>query len=169
MVLVDLIFRFRPDWLQATNTFIDFDSREAYDFLGLHLGKPSCGFWCNWLGETLEYKICKDVQACCYVSRDRTKITKGPLITPPLLPNLALDVTPWGITGCFLGLLSCSHAYAQLRPTLCNLMDSPPARLLCPLSFLGKSTGVGCHFLLQGIFLTQGSNVSFIGRQMLYH
>ena len=25
--------------------------------------------------------------------------------------------------------------------------------------FPGKSTGVGCHFLLQGIFLTQGSNV----------
>ena len=24
--------------------------------------------------------------------------------------------------------------------------------------FPGKSTGVGCHFLLQGIFLTQGSN-----------
>ena len=31
-------------------------------------------------------------------------------------------------------------------------------RLLCPWDFLGKSTGVGCHFLLQGIFLTQGSN-----------
>ena len=30
--------------------------------------------------------------------------------------------------------------------------------LLCPLNFPGKNTGVGCHFLLQGIFLTQGSN-----------
>ena len=29
-------------------------------------------------------------------------------------------------------------------------------RLLHPWDFLGKSTGVGCHFLLQGIFLTQG-------------
>ena len=27
------------------------------------------------------------------------------------------------------------------------------------MNFLGKSTGVGCHFLLQGIFL--GSNLSF--------
>ena len=26
--------------------------------------------------------------------------------------------------------------------------------------FSGKSTGVGCHFLLQGLFLTQGSNQS---------
>ena len=30
--------------------------------------------------------------------------------------------------------------------------------LLCPWDFPGKSTGVGCHFLLQRIFLTQGLN-----------
>ena len=35
---------------------------------------------------------------------------------------------------------------------------SKPARLFCPWDFPGKNTGVGCHFLLQGIFLTQGSN-----------
>ena len=29
-------------------------------------------------------------------------------------------------------------------------------RFLCPWDFSGKNTGVGCHFLLQGIFLTQG-------------
>ena len=32
-----------------------------------------------------------------------------------------------------------------------------PTRLLCPRDFPGKNTGVGCHFLLQGIFPTQGS------------
>ena len=31
------------------------------------------------------------------------------------------------------------------------------AKLLCPWDFLGKNTGAGCHFLLQGIFPTQGS------------
>ena len=31
-------------------------------------------------------------------------------------------------------------------------------KLPCPWSFPGKNTGVGCHFLLQGIFPTQGSN-----------
>ena len=31
-------------------------------------------------------------------------------------------------------------------------------RFLHPWDFLGKSTGVGCHFLLQGIFPTQGPN-----------
>ena len=33
-----------------------------------------------------------------------------------------------------------------------------PARLLCPWDFSGKNNGVGCHFILQGIFLTQGLN-----------
>ena len=33
-----------------------------------------------------------------------------------------------------------------------------PTRLLCPCHFPSKNTGVGCHSLLQGIFLTQGSN-----------
>ena len=36
-----------------------------------------------------------------------------------------------------------------------------PTRLLRPWDFPGKSTGVGCHCLLQGIFLTQGSNPGF--------
>ena len=33
-----------------------------------------------------------------------------------------------------------------------------PTRLLCPWNFSGKNTGVSCHFLLQGIFPTQGLN-----------
>ena len=37
-----------------------------------------------------------------------------------------------------------------------------PARLLCLWDSPGKNTGVVCHFLLQGIFSTQGSNPHFI-------
>ena len=45
-----------------------------------------------------------------------------------------------------------------------------PTRLLRPWDFPGKSTGVGCHFLLQGIFPTQGSNPGLQHcRQILYH
>ena len=33
-----------------------------------------------------------------------------------------------------------------------------PARLFCAYDFPGKDIGGGYHFLLQGIFLTQGSN-----------
>ena len=42
-------------------------------------------------------------------------------------------------------------------------------KLLRPWDFPGKSTGVGCHFLLQGIFPTQRSNPGLPHcRQMLY-
>ena len=45
-----------------------------------------------------------------------------------------------------------------------------PARLFCPWDSLGKNIGVGCHALLQGIFLTQGSNPGLLHcRQILYH
>ena len=37
-----------------------------------------------------------------------------------------------------------------------------PARLFCPWDFPGKNTGVGCHFLLQGIFPTQGLNLRLL-------
>ena len=44
-------------------------------------------------------------------------------------------------------------------------------RLLCPWDSPGKNTTVGCHFLLQGIFLTQMSNcisfISCVGRHSL--
>ena len=45
-----------------------------------------------------------------------------------------------------------------------------PIRLLCPWSFPGKNTGVGSHFLLRSIFLTQGLNTGLQHcRQILYH
>ena len=45
-----------------------------------------------------------------------------------------------------------------------------PTRLLCPWDSLGKNTGVGSHFLLQGIFPTQGSHPCLLlGRWILYH
>ena len=44
-----------------------------------------------------------------------------------------------------------------------------PTRLLCPWNFPDKNTGAGCHFLLQGIFPTQVSNLGLpLYRQMLY-
>ena len=43
-------------------------------------------------------------------------------------------------------------------------------RLFCPWNSPGKSAGVGSHSLLQGIFLTQGSNSGLSHcRQILYH
>ena len=53
--------------------------------------------------------------------------------------------------------VSCKSEVAQLRPTLCDPW-TVAHQLLCPWDSPGKNTGVGCHFLLQRIFLTQGSN-----------
>ena len=53
---------------------------------------------------------------------------------------------------------ACVHAkLLQSCPTLWHPMDCNP-RFLCPLNSPGTKTGVGCHFLLQGIFPTQGWN-----------
>ena len=41
-----------------------------------------------------------------------------------------------------------------------SLRSCNPARLLCPWNFPGKNTGVGWHFLLQGIFPTPGIEFS---------
>ena len=59
---------------------------------------------------------------------------------------------------------------AQLCPTLCNPMDcSSPGSSVYGDS-PGKNTEVGYHALLQGIFLTQGSNPGLPHcRQILYH
>ena len=55
------------------------------------------------------------------------------------------------------------------RIRLLRLDGLSPARLLCPWDFTGKNTGVGCHFLLQGIFPAQESNPGLLHcRQILY-
>ena len=46
----------------------------------------------------------------------------------------------------------------QLCLTLCNLMDCGPPGCSAHGDSRGKNTGVGCHALFQGIFLTQGLN-----------
>ena len=49
-----------------------------------------------------------------------------------------------------------------LRPMDCGLPGSSAHGI--------SQTGMGCHFLLQGIFLTQGSNPSLLHcRQILHH
>ena len=43
------------------------------------------------------------------------------------------------------------------------------ARLLWPWNSLGKNTGVGCHFLLQGIFPTQEPNLGLLHYRQILH
>ena len=59
--------------------------------------------------------------------------------------------------------LSCAQLFATPWIVACT-------KLLCPWDFQGKSTRVDCHFLLQGIFPTQGLNPGLSHcRQTLYY
>ena len=102
----------------------------------------------------------------------------------PWLPSwffssLALNPHMTPRSGCLCSvvhhLLSlCMHAFIVC--VLSHIWLGPhglqPSRLL-PWNFPGKNTGAGCHFLLQGIFLTQGSNPHRLcllhWQQILYH
>ena len=77
------------------------------------------------------------------------------------------------ITKFFTQQLSCNwdSLFSHVYMCLCSVVSTSltlrplglqPARLLCPRDFPGKNTGGGCHFLHQGIFLTQGSNLSLL-------
>ena len=67
-----------------------------------------------------------------------------------------------------ISCVSISVLVAQSSPTLYDPMDcSPPGTSVCGI-FPGKNTGIGSHSLLQGIFLTQGSNLGVLHcRQIL--
>ena len=50
----------------------------------------------------------------------------------------------------------CKHVSHPVVSNSLQLHGLYPTRLLCPWDFPGKNTEVGCHSLLQGIFLTEG-------------
>ena len=52
--------------------------------------------------------------------------------------------------------VNASGLVAKSCPTLCDSKDCSP-RLLCPWDSSGRNTGVGCHFLLQGVNSTSTS------------
>ena len=54
-------------------------------------------------------------------------------------------------------MVGCVCSVTHLCPTLCSPMDcTPPASSVHGI--VGKNIGMGCHFLLQGIFPTQAWN-----------
>ena len=65
----------------------------------------------------------------------------------------------WATDHLAYGYVIGACSVAQSCATLCDPMDYSPAKWLCPWSFQGKNTGVGCHILLQGIFPTQELNL----------
>ena len=79
----------------------------------------------------------------------------------PGSPALQADSLPTELPGKPVKLFS--HVQLFVIPWM------KPTRHVHPWNFLGKSTGVSCHFLLQGIYLTWGLNLGLPNcRQTLY-
>ena len=58
---------------------------------------------------------------------------------------------------CYVRVCSVCPLWSALQPH-----GLQPARFLCPWGFLGHSTGMGCHSLLQGTLPIQGLNLSHL-------
>ena len=82
------------------------------------------------------------------------------------------NFVPAHYKGIFFSILLCKLSCSVMSNSL-QSHGLQPARFLCPWDFPGNNTRMGCHFLLQGIFLTQGLIPHplhlCIGRQILYH
>ena len=70
-------------------------------------------------------------------------------------------ITLLGSSKQFL-LIMCCCLVIESCLTLLQPRGRQPTRLHCPQDFPGKKTGVDCHFLLQGIFLSQGLNLCLL-------
>ena len=86
---------------------------------------------------------------------------KTSLIVQPWTVPLSASVEPIQNQLCYACMLACIHACSVVS----WLFVTPRTivfRLLCPWDFPGKNPGVGCHFLLPGVFLTQGSKLRLL-------
>ena len=105
--------------------------------------------------------------------------TEQKLITHPVASSLRLPLQafpkPSGVRASEhelpILLACCWCLITKQCLTLCDTMgcNPPGSSVHSPV----KNTGVGCHFFIQGIFLTQGSNLCLLclchWRQVLYH
>ena len=116
-------------------------------------------YMCNWGMELILVQITKYhvkayfTKVCFYYSSIQICSPPSPSMTQSLLSDsfqIIGNIFQLMLCVC---VLSCKALSDLLRPH-----GLQPTRLLCPWDFPGKNTGVGCHFLLQGIFLSQGSN-----------
>ena len=105
----------------------------------------------------------KDHQCSTYTSK---RLLISSQLVSESTPDLSQSLSPRLTRGVYCPMyVSCSVMSDSLQ-----LHIWQPARILCPWNYPGKNTAVGCHFLLQGIFLTQGSNPGLLHcRQILYH
>ena len=99
----------------------------------------------------------------CFSPRFLGLVGSCPLPTSGPTPTASgWNSSPWG--------LECRKRGRSVVSDSLQPRGLQPTRLLCPWDSPDKNTGVGCHFLCQGIFLIQGLNPDLPHcRQALYH
>ena len=113
--------------------------------------------WGCWPTASSAFHLCLSCQAWFWELRNTLWwVTAGSLPSCSVTKMISKPGSEFSVVCDFLGPLG----------------DCSSTRVFCQWSFPGKNTRIGCHFLLQGIFLTQGLNlifwVSCIGRWILY-
>ena len=97
-------------------------------------------------------------------SRDITLTTKVYIVKAMVFPLVMYGCESWTIKKAVVVV---AKLLSHVRLLLPDGLE--PVRLLCPRDSPGNNTGVGCHFLLQGIFPTKESNLGLLHcRQILY-
>ena len=105
---------------------------------GVHMGISAMESWC----EGFSGKVCYWWKSSALIKSECRRLSSVRVWTPK----------------CDLGHV-CAHAKTLLSDlTLCDPGDCSSPGSSDHGDSSGKNTGMGCHVLLQGIFLTQGSN-----------
>ena len=112
--------------------------------------------WGRWKEAQEGGDICAPMAgSCCCTAETSTTLWSN---YPPIKSKLRIFFTA-----------ICSVSCSVVCLILCDFMDCSLSGS-CPWDSPGKNTGVGCHSLLQGTFLTQGLNpVLLYYRRILYH
>ena len=106
-----------------------------------------CVMYWPLLWSRMPTALCSSVLLCCHPR--------------PILQVRTVDYIVF--SSLCLEILACMHArLLQLYLTLCNPMDCSSQSSSVHGDSPGKNTGVASHFLLQDIFLTQGSNLCLL-------
>ena len=99
----------------------------------------------------------RGVNSACVIEK------KNILIVLKIIPEWEPFLNFGHSANCFISYMWKQYQWwwfsCQVVSHICDLHGLQPTRLLCPWDLPSKNTGVGYHFLFQGIFLTQGSNL----------
>ena len=104
------------------------------------------------------FQLTKASWGCCHPKRRvLLNLLQQPILSIPGVSE-SLGSTSHLVFGCCEG----RSDHMQLEGNLGFYLLPPPSPIPFSHPQPGKNTGVGCHILLQGIFLTQGLNLHLL-------